>query len=286
MEDVKLIREEENDFYQKILFERPISRLQARKIGVLAGKHAQLKRINDIYQIVLAMNHDIIFVAEEELKSAGVPADIFLYGGKKGTLPFENTDEAIHTLQDCSYIAVGMDIEISSRLQIFLEKLVNSRQAPIVFTSESVNLFKITPSLALKRKGDIFICNTKKLVELANYLHLPVNFTSNAGIYNKINLLKQLAEFLQANIICIENYQVISCSYTSLHQAGIINLNNSDDISIDYLYIPILLSLLCDVTNPEFDMLKRILTAGYLLRKSLVDKNSFFQNLAHALQEK
>src|SRR5689334_14085333 len=120
MEEFQLIHDDSNKIIQKILFERPISRLNARKIGLLAGRHAPLKKIHDIHGIVLALNHNITIVAESELKAAGVPAELYLAAGTKPALPFTNTDEALTVLQDCSYVVVGMDIEISSRLQLFL----------------------------------------------------------------------------------------------------------------------------------------------------------------------
>lgn len=285
MEDINLLRDDENSIYQKILFERPISRLQARRIGLLAGRHAQLKKINDIHQIILTMNHDVAIVAELDLKKIGVPAEIYLQPSKKITEPFSNSDEAIQLLLDCSYIVVGMDIEISSRLQIFLEKCINTRNSPIVFTSESIGLFKTSPNLTQNRKGDLYICSTKYLIELANYLDLTINFQPNAGIYNKIGLLKMLAEHLQAHIICVENYQVLSCSYTDTTKATVTNTKNSSDIPIDYYFTAILLSLLCDVPNPESDIIQRILTAGYLLRNSLLTQKEFLKNLRQNIQQ-
>lgn len=283
MEDVNLVHDKESDIYQKILFERPISRLQSRSIGLLAGKHTRLKKINDIHEIILAMNHNTVIIAESELKTAGVPAEVYLEPGKKISNPYANSDEAIEALQDCSYVTVGMDIEIGSRLQIFLEKLISTRQAPIVFTSESISLFKISPHLVSNRKDDMYICNTKSLIQLADYLGVVVTFKPNAGIYNKIGLLKILAQHLQAHIVCIENYQILSCSYTDTTKATITNIHNNADISLDYYFLAILLSLLCDVSNPNTDILDRVLTSGYLLRNSLDAKHNFIQNLKQAL---
>ncbi len=285
MEDVTLIRDEKNSIYQKILFERPISRLQARKIGLLAGKHARLKKINDMHQIILAMKHDVAIVAESDLKSVGVPAQVYLENGKKISDPFNNSDEAISVLADCNYIVVGMDIEISSRLQIFLEKCIHSRQAPILFTSESIGQFKVSPHIVKDRMGDIYACSTKRLIELANYLDLPVVFSPNAGIYNKIDILKKLAKHLRAHIVCIEDYQILGCSYTNLNKATVTNIINTKQHSLDYLFIAILLSLFSDAVNPNIDITARMLTAGYLLRKSLNSKDSFISNLKATIQQ-
>ncbi len=285
MEDVTLIRDENESLYQKILFERPISRLQARKIGLLAGKHARLKKINDIHQIIQAMNHETIIVAEAELQTVGVPAEVYLHAGRKISDPFSNSDEAILALSECSYAVVGMDIEIGSRLQIFLEKCIVSRKAPVVFTSESIGLFKTSPQLVKSRAGDLYVCSTKSLIELANYLHVPISFKPNAGIYNKIGLLKELAKHLQAHIICVESYQILACSYSDTSKAAIVNINNPGHLTLDYLYTALLLGLLCDTANTNQDIMARILTAGYLLRKSLASENGFISGLKSTITQ-
>jgi len=285
MEAINIVRDDNTQVYKKILFERPISRVHARKIGLLAGKHASLKKVNDAYQIIGALNHDLTIVAEEELKEHNVPAEVYLHGSKKASQPYVNSDEALHSLENCNYVVAGMDIEISSRLQIFLEKFILSRNAPIIFSTDSIALFKISPELLNNRRGDIFVCNTKSLIDLARYIEVTVEFKAQDGILNKLNLLQRLSQKLQAHIICIEDYQILSSSYTDIDKAGVVNAKNPQNLSIDYLYIPILTSLLCDVPNPEIDILDRILTAGYLLRTSLTGENEFVQNLKSVIKQ-
>jgi hypothetical protein len=285
VEGIRLIRPEETGLIKKVLFERPISRLQARKIGLLAGRHAQLKKINDVHNIVSILNHHISIIAESELRAANVPAEIFLETTNKQLLLYSNSDEAISKLDGCNYCVIGMDIEISSRLQLFLEKLINSRTAPIFFTDESINLFKISPDLVLNRQNDTYVCSTKKLTELANFLSISIDFNPKAGIFNKIELIRRLAEYLRANIICIESYQILGCSYTSKEKIIVVNLKNNNNKNVEYFYIPILACLLSDVPNPDKDIVDRMLTAGYLLRNSIYNDENVTSGLKKVLLE-
>lgn len=284
-EGINLLRPDETGQIKKILFERPISRLNSRTIGILAGKHAALKTINDIHQIISVLNHNLVIVAETELAEHSVPAQLFLRADSKRATMYENTDEGINIFSDCSFVVVGLDIEICSRLQIFLEKLIASRSAPIIFTSESVGLFKISPHLAQKRKGDVFICNTKSLTTLANYLSLGVNFKSGAGVFNKLNLMTELSNYLSANIACVEDYQILAVSYTDKNKAAIINLNNEKSKKLDSYYISVLASLLCDTPNPQKDMLDRLLTSGYLIRSGVKKSQNIASGIKTALAE-
>lgn len=284
MEGISLLRVEENDeSIKKVLFNRPISSLHTRRIGILAGRHASLKKINDLFEIISLFGHEPVLVAELELKDTNVPAHVFLEPGKKTSQSYANTDEALEIFADCSYVMVGMDIEISSRLQIFLEHLVSCRNAPVIFTSPSIGLFKVNPKLVIDRTNDIYALDTKSFVELAGALHQPTKFKPNAGIFNKLGLMRDLSLLLNADMLCLENYQILNLNYNNLEKAPVISIPNPDDIEISYLYIAILTSLLCDVSNPENDIDERIITAGYLLKAGLVDIKNFVRLLRKAL---
>jgi hypothetical protein len=284
MEGITLYRPDDSAAIKKVLFERPISRLQSRKIGILAGKHASLKKVNDIFEIITALHHEPVLVAEHELKDSSVPANVFLEVSHKATQSYTNTDEALEAFADCSYVIIGMDIEIGSTMQIFLERLISIRNAPIVFTTQSISLFKISPQLLWARKSDIFACNTKSLIDLANFIHLPTKFKPSAGIYNKLGLMQSLATQLSANIFCVEDYQILASCYAAPDKVAVIALKNASHTQVDYLFIALFISLLCDSTNPEYDMLERTLTGGYLLKAGLEGKDTFVANVLAAIR--
>lgn len=284
MEGISLIRVEENDdSIKKILFNRPISSLHTRRIGILAGRHASLKKINDLFEIVSLFGHEPILVAELELKEANIPAHVFLEPGKNSTQGYTNTDQALELFADCSYVIVGMDIEIGSHLQIFLEHLVSSRQAPVIFTSPSIGLFKVNPKLINGRTNDIYALDTKNLIDLANALHQPTKFKPNAGIFNKLGLMRDLSNLLNSDVLCLENYQILNINNHNLEKAPVISIPNPNDTEVAYLFIAILTSLLCDVSNPENDIDERVITAGYLLRAGLIDRKNFAMLIKKAI---
>lgn len=282
MEGIKLLRDEESAKIKKILFERPISRLNSRSIGILAGRHAALKNINDMHAIISSLNHSQVIVAENDLKQHGVPAELYLQTAKKTSQYYENTDEAIETLNNCNFVVVGLDIEINSRLQIFLEKLISARPSPIIFTSESIGLFKISPQLIDNRAGDIIVANTKSLIELCNYLSIPINFKPEAGMYNKLGMMFDICKHTKSSVVCVEDYQILATDYKNSNQAVVINITNNENIKIDYYYTAVLASLLCDRADSQVDIIDRLLTAGYLVRNS-VSKTDFANNLKKLL---
>lgn len=283
MEDLNIIRDDTHQtVISKILFERPISRLHARKIGLLAGRHARLKVISDVYQIVTTLNHDVILVAEEALKQHTLPADIFLQTNKTISQGFGNTDEAFELLSECEYVVVGMDLEIGAQFQLFLEKLIAKRSAPIVFTNESIDIGKTTPGLFTNRSDDLYICNTQHLLALARYIKLPFTLQSDAGVLNKLNLLQLISHSLHATVVCIEDYQILTTTHAAPKKAVVSNIKNDGHVRIDLLFTALLTSLLCDTHGSKNDILDRVVTASYLLRTILDSKQKLPQSLSRA----
>ncbi len=285
MKDLNIIRDDtQQATINRVIFERPISRLHARKIGLLAGRHARLKVVSDVYQAITALNHDTVLVAEEALKEHTLPADIFLQTNKNISDGFANTDEAFELLSECEYIVVGMDLEIGAQFQLFLEKLIAYRSAPIVFTNESIDIGKTTPELFTDRFEDVYICNTQHLLALARYIKLPFVLEPNAGVLNKLNLLEKISQHLHATVVCIEDYQILATTYTSPQKAVVSNLQNTGHLRIDLLFTAILTSLLSDTHGPKNDILDRVVTASYLLRSILSSNLKLPQSLKRAME--
>jgi|GEM_PF-2523615 len=274
MEKLDIIREsEQSDIIKKILFERPISRLQARKIGLLASRHVRFKTISDVYQVISTLNHDPILIAESDLKKHIFPADIFLEPNKKLHSGFSNTDQAFEMLSECGYVVAGMDLEISAQFQLFIEKLAKLRSSPIIFTNESVEIAKTSPGVFLGRHEDVFVCDTVHLTKLAKYLGLGIELPNDAGVNHKLALISRLSTHLSSLVVCAEPNQLLAASYHNTSKAVISNFSDHSTARIDLIFIAILACLLSDTPNPSSEILERVVTASWLLR-SVISKNT------------
>lgn len=52
MSDIELVHQDDTIDYKKILFERPISRLHVKHIGIVVGKNVNLLKLNKMHKIV------------------------------------------------------------------------------------------------------------------------------------------------------------------------------------------------------------------------------------------
>lgn len=283
MDSLNIVRDDNQVIIDKILYERPISRLYSRKVGLLAGRHVRLKVVSDVYQTITTLNHDVVLVAEEALKEHTLPADIFLHPGKTISQGYTNTDEAFELLGECEYIVVGMDLEIGAQFQLFLESLITNRSAPIVFTNESIEIGKVSQQLFTGRHNDIYICNTQHLLALAKYLRIPVVLAPNAGVLNKLGVLQTLSQALNSTVVCIEDYQILAMNHNDLEKAVVANIHNTKNIRIDLIFTALLTSLLCDTVGSQNDIFERMVTASYLLRNILVSSSELSATLKKLL---
>jgi len=283
MEETKLLRDIDEQTFSRLLFERPISQLHMRKVGILAGQHAGLKKVSDCYQIINILHHQAVLIAQANHKSHTLPADVFLEPTKNTQQVFANTDLALESLSECGYVVLGMDLEINSIWQLFLERLLSSRTAPIVFTNESIRLAKTSANAFLERTGDVYICDTKKILELIKYLGLTHNLLSNSGVLTKANTLKVLAQHLSAVIVCVEPTQIVAVDHNDLDTVVVMNIQNEQRLSIDSYFIALFVSLLSDVTAQNQNVVQRVALSVKLLQNTSMS-GDFIQNLLRDLK--
>lgn len=125
MTKVELIHQDDLIDYQKILFERPINRLHAKHIGIIACRNINLSKLSKIHQIINEFRYDMYIVSEPEIKELGVPSDIYLATHNKNSVVYSNSDDAIDILNYCNYSIIGMGFAGNSKMRLLSKK--NSR---------------------------------------------------------------------------------------------------------------------------------------------------------------
>ncbi len=268
MTKLSVVRETSSDQYEKILFERPISALQSRKIAILIGEHAQIKHINDIYQIIVALKHQPIIIAERTASNTLVPVDTYMEKSRLRSNPlYSNADEIVSNVNNCSYAVVGIDFEINSSLQLFLEKLIASRPSPILFNDESMVMSRVSPNIFKHRVGDAFICSINSLSKFANNLKVLNKVSESDGVLQKLQFMSEVSSLINANIVVLGDRQILATSYKQSNQGFVSNFNFEKKINLSGVVTAILVSLLTDSSSTQDDFLMRVATTCYLLRQ-------------------
>lgn len=266
MKNVRLVHQNESIDYQKILFERPISRLHTKHIGLVVGKNVNLSKLNKIHRIITDFKYDQHIIADNAIKPLGIPAELFLSMLNKKSVTFQNTDIALDILDNCNYSIVGLGYDGSSKIHLFIEKIIESSNTTLILYPKCVELFKTTPDILATRERDILVCNFDSLNKMIKYLKISSGFNANPSVLNIASALTDISNRLKINIIYYHDNQAIFSEYLRPDIVGVINF----DIKLIRQYmnelITIFICLLCDARGEDDDTIKRFLTAGYLLK--------------------
>lgn len=261
-----LIRQVDTPLFEKVLFERPINRLRARNLVLLAGRHTHLRQINDAYQLINALNHHPVLIAAHALRTRAVPAEIFLQPDKKTELHFANTDQVVEAVSNAAFAILGLELEIGSKYQILIERIIQSCRTPIIATNSFLPVLKTSKAIMNGHSG-VFVLDTEHLMSLASLLDLSVTFKRGAGLNNKLGLMQQLSDYTGWPIVCYEATQILSYSPRQTRQAGVTNFAEAPKAEVEAVISSLLVSLLADSATWQTDFLERSLTATFLLRQ-------------------
>ncbi len=275
MYNIKLTIQDDSIDYQKILFERPISRLHTKHIGVIASRNIKISKLNNIYNIVNDFKHQIHVIAEPEIKQLGIPADLYLSSPNKKSVAYSNTDIAIEILNSCNFSILGIGYDQNSKMQLLLEEIFKSAHTSLAIYPKCLDMLKTSMEILQNREGEILLCNTDSITKLIKYLGLDIHINTGLSITKTAEILAVLAHNIRSNIVYFQKDQIIMADYLTPGSIGVINLDHQTATLPSEIFVAIFTSLLCDISDTQSDMMLRFLTSGYLLKKYLFDYNNF-----------
>lgn len=275
MTKVELIHQDDTIDYQKILFERPINRLHAKHIGIIACRNISLSKLSKIHQIIGEFRYDMHIVSEPEIKELGVPSDIYLATHNKKSVVYGNSDDAIDILDNCNYSIIGMGFDGNSKMRLLQEKIVDTTKSSLIIYPSCFSMFSTSPNILDEREGDLLISDCGSLVNLIKYLDLNTSVNPNSSILSIVQSLVCLADSQRSHVVYFQKHQIIFVNYLNLERVGVINFDGQPINNLAGEYLAIFISLLCDSAQQSHSIVQRSLTAGYLLKKYLDGYSSF-----------
>ena len=262
-------RSSEADF-DEILFNRPVSNLSRRKIGILACRHASLRSISATYSVLIALGHNVLLVADIVHQNNQLPADVWLTSNNKRN--YQNSDVAIEALMDCNVIINLVEGELNSTMELFTARLFESYGG--VYVSDYPKIFK---NHSYEGKKIIF----SSLQKIADAKHIT---TKLAGITQVSKLLSQVSGELSASIVATNHNQLIALESSSAGTACIVNAKNNISI-VDFMAI--FVGLLADSSDTKAELwLKYCQAAGFLYRNHYSESKNGVAELKKYLNEK
>ena len=275
MYDIKLTIQDHSIDYQKILFERPISRLHTKHIGVIASRDIKISKLNNIFQIVNDFKPQIPVLAEPEIKQLGIPADLFLSSPNKKSVAYSNSDAAIEILSNCNLSILGIGFDQNSKMQLLFEEIFKSTHSTLVIYPKCLDMLKTSGEIFDNREGDILLCNNDSINKLIKHLGLDMYSHAGSSITKTAEILTVVANKIKGNLVFFQKDQILLSIYNAPGSIGVINLDNKSLSIPSEIFVAIFTSLLCDIPDIQRDIMLRFLTTGYLLKKYLNDYSNF-----------
>lgn len=249
---------------QSVFFDRPINPIRRQSIAILAGRQTSLFEIEKVFEIIRAMNHHPIIIADKSLKNMGLPAELYLEVEKSQT-QYRNSEEAISLISDCQMLIAGIGLELNSSMQLLLTRILDCYQGTTVLTESTLSLAEIQDKLNPRA---LVFASTKGLLKNSNRLS---RFSDQTGLSKKIEIISKLYSTRQTEIICVENHQIIGIDLSN-QVSAIINSEHHFDLSS---FLAIFTNLLSDRQSPLSDgWLDYFFAAGYLYKEVYSNKNN------------
>ena len=260
---------DEADF-DELLFNRPVSNLNRRKIGILACRHASLKSISTTYSILMALGHNVLLVADIAHQKNQLPADIWLSSKNKSY--YENSDVAIEALMDCNVIINLVEGELNSTMELFIARLFESYDG--LYVSDYP---KILSSHSYSGQKIIF----SSLQKIADASHVT---TKLAGITQVSKLLTQVAGELSTSVVVTNRNQLVALEASSTGTVCIVNAQNNI-LLVDFMAI--FVGLLADSSDTKAQLwLKYCQAAGFIYRNHYSESENSLADLKKYLNGK
>lgn len=211
MLDFKLNNSQDSDsVLKKVLFDRPVSFLARPQMAMIVGKYSDLKSVNIIYEILIAIGFKPTIIADNEFKQTGLPAEIFMVSSDKKS--YSNSDEIIMTINNCGSVLVLTGGEVNSALDLLLSRLAQNFKGLVA--SDNIALFG-QPWVTQQK---IAYGPTKKLIQSLGY-----KLSSETGLKLKAEYLRNIAELTAALLIAIDDKQALVIDANQESSVGVIN---------------------------------------------------------------
>lgn len=262
-----------------ILFDRPINKLYQQNIVLCFEHRGFIKQISDIFQVIKVLNHNPVVVTEKINFLKNFISDFTLLP-ERNSKSFSNADLAIELINNCRYCIIGSQ-DLSSRWEIFYEKVIQSSQPAIVFTTKTYQLAEYFVTNNVKRKGDIFVFKFADFLNISSKLYnSPIKKQHFYSVHQKLELLNNISRELSVSCFSIDEKQLLVTSYLSPNKALIANYKKTEKNKFDLDFIGLIISFLADANITEKKFLDICVAAIQVYKYTKLKS----ENLAYAIK--
>ncbi len=248
--------------YPEVLFDKPINPMLKPVVLIVGGEVGSLNNLDTAYQILSALDAYPELIVPSGLSKLGVkvPAKACIELQSAGQI---NKAILKSQLDDANLLVLAPFLPQNSTNQIACDYMFENCTSPVIITDEALRLARLNPTV-FHRTNTIFLISSHGLIDLANYQKIGVSIRPDRGVFNKIDIIKELQGKFKSDFIVYDKEQILVCSRDDV--MGIVDTNNVDILARRGVLLGLMSGLLADSSSKNINFFKRAMTAGYIFK--------------------
>ncbi len=206
-------RQAEDPLYEKVLWNRPVSRLGAGRLLLPGGHSGEFSLVTAIHQVTEASGAgECVAALPDSLVKmlGGAPGTTFLASSPSGSLGREALARLLELSDDADAVLIGANLSNNSLTTILFERFMSESGRPVIaFADALISLQHDLKGLA-ERPGSLLIVTMPEIFKLAAALGVRIQIREGGGLLNKLEIIRDVAAASQCDYVVYGSEIVIS----------------------------------------------------------------------------
>lgn len=215
---MELIRQDDQPAFADILWSRPVTKVQAKRLLIIGGNTQNFSAAQDAYQLAQAGGIGeckVVLPAGLKPMLKDIPDCLFLPQTPSGSLGREAYEELAAMTRETDGLLLPGSLGRNDETTSLLERLVAGTDLPLVATSDTLQQLAYEPRVLATRANTLLVSDRATIADFLTPLELPVAFTSQISWQQLAGNLKRLMGEYAASWIMRQDQQL----YTALDAA-------------------------------------------------------------------
>lgn len=199
-------RQFDQPLYQKILWNRPISRGTAGRLLIVGGHKSSVALIQSTNQVAEAAGVGALsLLLPDALRPliGGVPQVDFGPSTPSGSLAKAAMAQLVEMSSHADTTLLGPDASNNSETAILYENFIAHYQQPLILADEALGVIGMTPDEIRNRPHTLVVLTMQQLFKLADRLQMPVQIKPDSGVNGKVDIVADLSDVLKVDLALI-----------------------------------------------------------------------------------
>lgn len=201
--ELKIMRQEGEPLYPKVLWNRPVNRAGAGRLLLVGSSAGNFSITNDIFLAAQASGAGecgIVFPDSLRGTIGATGIGFFVPSSPSGSIGTGAVGEILHLATDFDGVALGGELSNNSQTAIAIENIISKFDGPLIVYSDTLHITRLHIDKVANRDKTLIILTMAELVSLAKALRIPIVIRDD-GALAKAAILAEVAKYTTASYL-------------------------------------------------------------------------------------